>query len=105
MILLILVSCTPIEYPSSDYKSAEIEDVKSKDPMWNVETGSKNAMVSFAPISGVDSYSVLLTEEGAGTRTLSILPSSFSLGRFHREIKGLNPNTQYSLSLQIECGG
>ena len=105
MILLILVSCTPIEYPSSDYKSAEIEDVKSKDPMWNVETGSKNAMVSFAPISGVDSYSVLLTEEGVGTRTLSILPSSFSLGRFHREIKGLNPNTTYSLSLQVECGG
>ena len=104
-ILLLLVSCAPIEYPSSDYSSASIEDVKTKDPMWSVEKGSKNAIVSFSPLEGVDSYSIVLSQEGGEARTFSVLPSSFSLGRFHREIKGLLPDTNYTLSLVVECGG
>ena len=104
-ILLLLVSCAPIEYPSSDYSSASIEDVKTKDPMWSVEKGSKNAIVSFSPLEGVDSYSIVLSQEGGEARTFSVLPSSFSLGRFHREIKGLLPDTNYTLSLIVECGG
>ena len=104
-ILLLLVSCAPIEYPSSDYSSASIEEVKTKDPMWSVEKGSKNAIVSFSPLEGVDSYSIILSQEGGDTRSFSVLPSSFSLGRFHREIKGLLPDTNYTLSLVVECGG
>ena len=104
-ILLLLVSCAPIEYPSSDYSSASIEEVKTKDPMWSVEKGSKNAIVSFSPLEGVDSYSIVLSQEGGEARTFSVLPSSFSLGRFHREIKGLLPDTNYTLSLVVECGG
>lgn len=105
MAILLLVSCTPIDYPSSDYSSASIEEVKTKDPMWSVEKGSKNAIVSFSPLEGVDSYSIILSQEGGDTRSFSVLPSSFSLGRFHREIKGLLPDTNYTLSLQVECGG
>ena len=105
MAILLLVSCAPIEYPSSDYSSASIEDVKTKDPMWSVEKGSKNAIVSFSPLEGVDSYSIVLSQEGGEARTFSVLPSSFSLGRFHREIKGLLPDTNYTLSLIVECGG
>ncbi|MCI6114391.1 MAG: hypothetical protein MR687_03785 [Spirochaetales bacterium] len=105
MAILLLVSCTPIDYPSSDYSSASIEEVKTKDPMWSVEKGSKNAIVSFSPLEGVDSYSIILSQEGGDTRSFSVLPSSFSLGRFHREIKGLLPDTNYILSLQVECGG
>ena len=102
MAILLLVSCAPIEYPSSDYSSASIENVKTKDPMWSVEKGSKNAIV---PLEGVDSYSIILSQEGGDTRSFSVLPSSFSLGRFHREIKGLLPDTNYTLSLIVECGG
>ena len=105
MAILLLVSCAPIEYPSSDYSSASIEEVKTKDPMWSVEKGSKNAIVSFSPLEGVDSYSIVLSQEGGEARTFSVLPSSFSLGRFHREIKGLLPDTNYTLSLIVECGG
>lgn len=105
MAILLLVSCAPIEYPSSDYSSASIEEVKTKDPMWSVEKGSKNAIVSFSPLEGVDTYSIILSQEGGDTRSFSVLPSSFSLGRFHREIKGLLPDTNYTLSLVVECGG
>lgn len=105
MAILLLVSCAPIEYPSSDYSSASIEEVKTKDPMWSVEKGSKNAIVSFSPLEGVDTYSIILSQEGGEARTFSVLPSSFSLGRFHREIKGLLPDTNYTLSLVVECGG
>ena len=105
MAILLLVSCAPIEYPSSDYSSASIEEVKTKDPMWSVEKGSKNAIVSFSPLEGVDTYSIILSQEGGEARTFSVLPSSFSLGRFHREIKGLLPDTNYTLSLIVECGG
>ena len=70
-----------------------------------MEKGSRNAIVSFSPLEGVDSYSILISQEGGGERTLSVLPSSFSLGRFYREIKGLKPDTTYSLTLEVESNG
>ena len=105
LILIVFVSCTPIDYPSTDYSSTKIEEVEALNPQWGVEKGSKNAIVSFSPLEGVDSYSLVVASEGEGARTFSVLPSSFSLGRFYREIKGLKPDTEYSVSLQIECGG
>lgn len=104
-ILFLLVSCSPVEYPETGYSSIEIERIKALDPYWNVEKGKRSAVISFSPLEGVDSYSLILQEEGGSDRTISVLPSSFSLGRFSREIKGLKPDTKYTLSLLIECGG
>ena len=104
LILSLLVSCSPIDYPSSDYSSTDIEKVEALDPEWGVEKGSKNAVVSFSPLEGVDSYTLILSSSD-GEKTFSVLPSSFSLGRFYREVKGLKPDTTYSVSLMVECGG
>ena len=64
MAILWLVTCTPIDYQTSDYSAASIEEVKTKDTMWSVEKGSKNAIVSFSPLECVDSYSIILSQEG-----------------------------------------
>ena len=105
LILCLIVSCKPIEYPNPGYSSATIERVTGIDPEWLVEKGSRNAIVSFSPLEGVDSYSILISQEGGEERTISVLPSSFSLGRFYREIKGLKPDTTYSLTLEVESNG
>ena len=101
---MILVSCTPVEYPSSSFSSSNIEETVKEDPQWRVEKGSKSAIISFSPLEGVDSYSLLLSSE-KGEKTYSVLPSSFSLSRFSREIKGLSPDTEYTLSLLVEAKG
>ena len=105
LILSFIVSCKPIDYPKPGYSSATLERVTGIDPEWLVEKGSRNAIVSFSPLEGVDSYSILISQEGGEERTLSVLPSSFSLGRFYREIKGLKPDTTYSLTLEVESNG
>lgn len=105
LILCFIVSCKPIDYPNPGYSSATLEKVTGIDPEWLVEKGSRNAIVSFSPLEGVDSYSILISQEGGEERTLSVLPSSFSLGRFYREIKGLKPDTTYSLTLEVESNG
>ena len=105
LILCLIVSCKPIDYPNPGYSSANLERVTGIDPEWLVEKGSRNAIVSFSPLEGVDSYSILISQEGGEERTLSVLPSSFSLGRFYREIKGLKPDTTYSLTLEVESNG
>ena len=50
MAILLLVSCAPIEYPSSDYSSASIEDVKTKD------TGEVPMHIRNAPAEGMEQF-------------------------------------------------
>ena len=95
---LLLISCSPVDYPLSTYSSVEEKDLASDDPHWGVERGTRSALVSFSPLEGASSY-VLLLNSGEVEKSYSVDGSSFSQGRFSREIRGLEGNTEYSLTL------
>ncbi|MGN1164337.1 MAG: hypothetical protein ACI4S4_05970, partial [Candidatus Ornithospirochaeta sp.] len=92
------VSCSPVDYPESSYSSVSQEDVIEENPEWRVDAGTKSALVSFSPLEGASSYALEISSD-YGDKSYSIDYASFSEGRFSKEIRGLQGNTEYSLAL------
>ena len=99
LILFSFVSCTPVSYPDSGYSSYSSQDVRSADPQWQVASGVRKAIVSFSPIVGAENLILEVKGESGEEKSYGITSSDFYHSRFQKEIKGLKPETSYSLSL------
>ena len=99
LIILSFVSCTPVSYPDSGYSSYSSQDVRSADPQWQVASGVRKAIVSFSPIVGAENLILEVKGESGEEKSYGITSSDFYHSRFQKEIKGLKPETSYSLSL------
>ena len=99
LILFSFASCTPVSYPDSGYSSYSSQDVRSADPQWQVASGVRKAIVSFSPIVGAENLILEVKGESGEEKSYGITSSDFYHSRFQKEIKGLKPETSYSLSL------
>ncbi len=99
-LLCLLVSCSGAEYPEKLSESIAFESAVSADPEWAAEPGYDSCTLSFAPIPGAVSYSLKV-----GDIITDVIPSrDFSSGRLKREVKGLESDTLYTVSLAAKSG-
>ena len=100
-LLCLLVSCSGAEYPEKLTESIAFGNAGKADPQWEAMPSYDSCTISFAPVPGATSYVLKV-----GERVTDVIPSrDFSSGRLRREVKGLESDTEYTVSLTAKSGG
>ena len=100
-LLCLLVSCSGAEYPEKLTESIAFGNAAKADPQWEATPSYDSCTISFAPVPGATSYVLKV-----GERVTDVIPSwDFSSGRLRREVKGLESDTEYTVSLTAKSGG
>ena len=99
-LLCLLVSCSGAEYPEKLTESIAFENAAKADPQWEATPSYDSCTISFAPVPGATSYVLKV-----GESLTDVIPSrDFSAGRLRREVKGLESDTEYTVSLSAKSG-
>ena len=100
-LLCLMVSCSGAEYPEKLTESIAFGNAAKADPQWEATPSYDSCTISFAPVPGATSYVLKV-----GERVTDVIPSrDFSSGRLRREVKGLESDTEYTVSLTAKSGG
>ena len=96
-----LISCSGVEYPEKLTSNIAFENASNIDLNWKAEPDYNSCIISFNPISGATSYTLK-----SGDIVLDVIPSrDYKDGRLTREMKSLESNKEYTVSLSAFSGG
>lgn len=96
-----LISCSGVDYPEKLTNNIAFENASNIDLNWKAVPDYNSCIISFNPIPGATSYTLK-----SGDIILDVIPSrDYKAGRLIREMKSLESNKEYTVSLSAFSGG